>query len=92
MMQRKLSTKILMDELLESEIGVTGDLITEDLNLQPSEDSKIIEEGEEEEYMYDLNTTVKGMDVIDQGANYGDFNEFDFEDGDGFDYSEEMNN
>jgi peptidyl-tRNA hydrolase len=38
---------------------------------------------------YDLFSTVKGEDVVDQGAGYGEFNEFDFETGDGFDYSEE---
>ena len=93
MMQRKLSTKTLIDEsleLAESELVAT-DLITEDLNFESGTETKIIEEGEEgEEYMYDLSTTVKGMDVIDQGANYGDFNDFDFEDGDGFDYSDEI--
>jgi hypothetical protein len=39
---------------------------------------------------YDLDSTAKGKEVIDQGAGYGEFNEFDFETGDGFDYSEEM--
>ena len=38
---------------------------------------------------YDLFSTAKGKDVIDQGAGYGEFSEFDFETGDGFDYSEE---
>jgi hypothetical protein len=43
-----------------------------------------------EEEIYDLNNTPKGQEVIDQGADYGDFNEYDFETGDGFDYSEEV--
>jgi hypothetical protein len=43
----------------------------------------------EEEYEYDLDDTVKGADVMDQGAGYGEFNEFDFEDGDGFIYDPE---
>ena len=38
----------------------------------------------------DLDHTAKGIEVIDQGAGYGEFSEFDFEDGDGFDYSQEM--
>ena len=38
----------------------------------------------------DLDHTAKGIEVIDQGAGYGEFSEFDFEDGDGFDYSSEM--
>ena len=42
-----------------------------------------------EEEIYDLNATPKGKEVIDQGADYGGFNEYDFETGDGFDYSEE---
>jgi hypothetical protein len=43
-----------------------------------------------EEEVYDLiDSTPKGEDVIDQGADYGGFNEYDFEDGDGFNYSEE---
>ena len=43
-----------------------------------------------EDDVYDLDATPKGKDVLDQGAAYGDFNEFDFEDGDGFDYSDQM--
>ncbi len=40
--------------------------------------------------VYDLvDSTAKGKDVIDQGADYGGFNEYDFEDGDGFPYEEE---
>jgi hypothetical protein len=31
----------------------------------------------------------KGEEVLDQGASYGELNEFDFEDGDGFNYTEE---
>jgi len=42
-----------------------------------------------EEEIYDLNSTSKGKEVLDQGADYGDFNEYDFETGDGFDYSQE---
>jgi hypothetical protein len=30
-----------------------------------------------------------GADVIDQGAEYGEFNEYDFETGDGFQYEPE---
>ena len=42
------------------------------------------------EEVYDLiDSTPKGEDVIDQGADYGGFNEYDFEDGDGFPYEEE---
>jgi len=43
-----------------------------------------------EEEIYDFNNTPKGQEVIDQGADYGGFNEYDFETGDGFDYSEEV--
>jgi hypothetical protein len=42
-----------------------------------------------EEEIYDFNNAPKGQEVIDQGADYGGFNEYDFETGDGFDYSEE---
>lgn len=42
------------------------------------------------EEVYNLDTTAKGKDVIDQGSGYGEFSEFDFEDGDGFDYASEM--
>jgi hypothetical protein len=42
-----------------------------------------------EEEIYDLNSTAKGKEVLDQGADYGDFNEYDFETGDGFQYDPE---
>lgn len=42
-----------------------------------------------EEEIYDLDSTAKGKEVLDQGADYGGFNEYDFETGDGFDYSQE---
>jgi predicted rRNA methylase YqxC with S4 and FtsJ domains len=32
----------------------------------------------------------KGEDVIDQGADYGGFADYDFETGDGFDYAHEQ--
>jgi hypothetical protein len=35
-------------------------------------------------------STAMGKDVLDQGAGYGEFTEYDFETGDGFDYSAEM--
>ena len=44
---------------------------------------------EYEDEVYDLNGQAKGADVLDQGAGYGELNEYDFEDGDGFDYSNE---
>jgi hypothetical protein len=43
-----------------------------------------------EDEAYNLDSTAKGKEVIDQGAGYGEFSDFDFETGDGFDYSEEM--
>jgi hypothetical protein len=42
------------------------------------------------EEVYDFSGDPKGQEVLDQGADYGGFNEFDFETGDGFDYSDEM--
>ena len=43
-----------------------------------------------EEEIYDIvDSTPKGDEVIDQGAEYGGFTEYAFEDGDGFDYSKE---
>jgi hypothetical protein len=42
---------------------------------------------EKDEYNFSLDP--KKDEVIDQGAGYGDLNEFDFETGDGFDYSEQ---
>ena len=35
-------------------------------------------------------STAMGKDVLDQGAGYGEFTDYDFETGDGFDYSAEM--
>ena len=35
-------------------------------------------------------STAMGKDVLDQGAGYGEFNEYDFETGEGFDYSDQM--
>ena len=43
-----------------------------------------------EDEAYNLDSTAKGKEVIDQGAGYGEFSDFDFETGDGFDYSDEM--
>jgi hypothetical protein len=43
-----------------------------------------------EEEAYNLDSTPKGQDVLDQGADYGGFNDYDFETGDGFDYSDEQ--
>ena len=42
-----------------------------------------------EEEAYDLNSTAMGIDVLDQGAEYGGFNDYDFETGDGFQYDHE---
>jgi hypothetical protein len=42
---------------------------------------------ENDENDFDLNP--KRDEVIDQGSGYGNLNEFDFETGDGFDYSAE---
>ena len=41
-----------------------------------------------EEEIYDFDNAPKGKEVIDMGAGYGEFNEYDFENGDGFDYTE----
>jgi len=43
-----------------------------------------------DEEVYDFSSNAQGKEVLDQGADYGGFNEFDFETGDGFDYSDEM--
>jgi len=43
-----------------------------------------------EKEAYDLDSTAKGQDVLDQGADYGGFNDYDFETGDGFDYSDQQ--
>jgi hypothetical protein len=48
------------------------------------------DEIEFEEEIYDLNGGPKGKEVLDQGAGYGELNEYDFETGDGFDYSDEV--
>jgi len=48
------------------------------------------DEIEFEEEVYDLNGGPKGKEVLDQGAGYGELNEYDFETGDGFDYSDEV--
>ena len=43
-----------------------------------------------DEEVYDFSSNAQGKEVLDQGADYGGFNEYDFETGDGFDYSDEM--
>lgn len=43
-----------------------------------------------EDDLYNYSTDPKKEEVIDQGNEYGTFNEFDFETGEGFDYSEEQ--
>ena len=49
-----------------------------------------LEDMQEGEDMDDFGKDAKGQDVLDQGADYGGLNDFDFETGDGFDYSDEM--
>jgi hypothetical protein len=41
------------------------------------------------EEIYNLDSTPKGNDILDQGADYGGFNDYDFETGDGFYYENE---
>jgi hypothetical protein len=43
-----------------------------------------------EEEAYNLGAGPKGANVLDQGAGYGEASDFDFETGDGFDYSAQM--
>ena len=43
---------------------------------------------EYDDEVYNLTGQAKGADVLDQGAGYGELNEYDFEDGDGFYYEE----
>ena len=49
-----------------------------------------LEDMQEAEDVDSFGKDAKGKEVLDQGADYGGFNEFDFETGDGFDYSDEM--
>jgi hypothetical protein len=47
----------------------------------------------DESMMYEqdlMDIGPRGKEVLDQGADYGGLTEFDFEDGEGFDYSDEM--
>ena len=46
----------------------------------------MMEDNEEEMDNYDLDAGPKGAEVLDQGADYGTLNEYDFEDGEGFSY------
>ena len=63
---------------------------------EPSEDqletykSSYLEDMQEAEEVNYFDTGAKGKEVLDQGADYGGLNEFDFETGDGFDYSDQM--
>ena len=47
-----------------------------------------IKEGDDPE-VFDPSADAKGEEVLDQGAGYSGFSDFDFETGDGFDYSGE---
>ena len=51
--------------------------------------SKTLQDSKEyEDEVYNLTGQAKGSDVLDQGAGYGELNEYDFEDGEGFQYDE----
>jgi hypothetical protein len=45
---------------------------------------------ENDDLINNLETTSKGKDVLDQGSGYGEYSEFDYETGDGFDYADQM--
>ena len=47
-------------------------------------------EGGEDPEVFDPSADAKGAEVLDQGAGYSGFTDFDFETGDGFDYSSEV--
>jgi hypothetical protein len=48
--------------------------------------TNMIEDEQDDIENYDLDSGPKGADVLDQGAGYGELNEYDFENGDGFNY------
>ena len=74
--------------------------MSEQLGHKPTEDeleefknnymSTMNEDNSLDDENYDLMGGPKGAEVLDQGADYGNLNEYDFEDGEGFDYSDQM--
>ena len=46
-------------------------------------------QGGDDPEVFDPSADAKGDEVLDQGAGYSGFTDFDFETGDGFDYSAE---
>jgi hypothetical protein len=48
------------------------------------------DQGGDDAEVFDPSADAKGDEVLDQGAGYSGFSDFDFETGDGFDYSGEI--
>jgi hypothetical protein len=48
------------------------------------------DQGGDDPEVFDPSADAKGAEVLDQGAGYSGFTDFDFETGDGFDYSGEI--
>ena len=90
-------------KLLENEefiIDKAKKYLTEKLGVAPTDDQLETYKSEYLDMMHNelemegeadnWDSTAMGKDVLDQGAGYGEFTEYDFETGDGFDYSAEM--
>jgi hypothetical protein len=82
---------------LEDKVDDIKYKLTEKYGKVPGEDKldnikRILQNSENEENMeeFDPNGDSKGDEVLDQGASYSGFNDYDFETGDGFDYSGEV--
>ena len=92
--QKDIDKKIEIDDKMEfiidkakKELGVNATEEELENYIKLNQDKENIFENNELNDL--LSGGPKGEEVLDQGAGYGELNEFDFEDGDGFNYTEE---
>jgi hypothetical protein len=100
MEQIEYDNQLQSDEMMEFIVDKAKIILKNKLGHNPTDDeietfksdymSKMKEDDFYDEEAINWDSTAMGKDVLDQGAGYGEFSEFDFETGDGFDYSDQM--
>ena len=100
--QQDVQKKIDNDNKIEFILEKGKKELTAELGIEPTNEqlenykNNYLESMQEQEDSYENNELndllmggPRGADVLDQGAGYGELNEYDFEDGNGFDYAPE---
>jgi hypothetical protein len=103
--QQDVQKKIDNDNKIEFILEKGKKELTAELGIEPTNEqlenykNNYLESMQEQEDNYENNELndllmggPRGADVLDQGAGYGELNEYDFEDGNGFDYAPEEGN